>query len=374
MKKIIVILIFLSFCVFVNNFFIAFTNDDKTEQKIIQKIVIPKVDYKKAISAAWEWFINNQDEDFLAYEYDFKNKENPDSYHPLREMWALWSIWKLNNFLQDDRYKQLSERGIEYFEKYFIYDKENDFIYVDITPKKIKLWYSAFMILSLLESEHPKKDEYLEKLWNWILFLQDDKSWKLRTYFYLWRNTWIDYYPWEALIALMKLYNYTKEQKYIDAVRKAFPYYLYYFKNNKNTAFVPWQSRAYYELYQIDPYDDISNFVFEMNDYMLSKNNPQLECSNFDFKEWITTAVFMEWVLQAYKLAIELNEKEKANCYKNFIIEGSFYISKLQILDTDDVKAYWWFKWSNKSNNMRVDRNQHASMSLIEAHDLGLFK
>ncbi len=378
MKKIIIILLFLSISIFINNLYLSYKNynslsiENKKINENINKKLKTKKEFKNIIKLTWEWFINNQNVNFLKYEYNFKTKKYSDKHHSLREMWALWSITNLYDFLWDKRYKNLASKWISFFENYLICDKKNDFYYIDITPKKTKLWYSAFMILALIKSEHPKKDIYLKWLANWILYLQNN-SWKIKTHFFINKETWIDYYPWEALLSLIKLYNYNKNEKYLNAIKNALHYYSFYFKRNKNTAFVPWQSRAFYELYKIEKSKKVANFIFEMNDYMLSRNNPRLECKNFNFPRWITTAVFTEWVIKAYKIAKDIGDKKRIYCYKNFIIEASNYISTLQITDTTDKKAYWWFKWSKNSSTMRVDRNQHASMALMEAYNLWLF-
>jgi len=143
--------------------------------------------------------LNNQDESFLYYQYDAKEKQHPKKHHSLRETGALWSVAKLSNFLNDPRYDSLALKGFRYFEEHFEYDKEKDFYFVNITPNKIKLGYSAFMILTLLEIDHPRKEYYLDKFANGIMLMQK-KNGSLRTFFYSNRSTGTDYYPGEALL------------------------------------------------------------------------------------------------------------------------------------------------------------------------------
>jgi len=91
-----------------------------------------------------EWFLNNQNESFLYYKYDYSDKSHPNKSQSLREMGALWSISKLAHFLNDERYEQLTQKGFAYFEETFKHDEENDFYYINITPHKLKLGYNAF--------------------------------------------------------------------------------------------------------------------------------------------------------------------------------------------------------------------------------------
>lgn len=329
--------------------------------------------YVNAVRLGGEWFLNNQDEYFLHYQYNPYEGVHPELYHSLRSMGALWSITRLHEFTGDQRYKSLADRGIRYFEGYFNYDSDNDFIYVDISPDKIKLGYSAFMILSLLESDHPRKDYYMEKLAKGIMYMQNQDG-SLRTFFYSNQSTGVDYYPGESLLALMSLYEHTGEISYLETVEKAFPYYADYWRSNRNTAFIPWQSRAYCKLFRQTGDMNVSGFIFEMNDYMLDEYSPQANCSGFDFSGGIVIAVHMEGVIQAHSLARDLGDHERAECYARFIKECSDSILSLQITELDglDIQALGGFLGSQDSDTMRVDRNQHATMSIIEAYEAGI--
>lgn len=330
-------------------------------------------DYIKSIELGGEWFLNNQNESFLYYEYNFVKGEYSDKTHSLREMGALWSIAKLSNFLGDERYNALAKKGFNHFENYFEHDKENDFYFVNITPQKIKLGYSAFVILTLLEIDNPKKEEYLEKFADGILFMQNESG-ELGTFFYSDRSTGKDYYPGEALLALMSLYEYTKKEKYLAAAQKAFPFYTGYFSENPNTAFVPWQSRAYYKLYQAIQDRNVADFLFEMNDFVLEEHSPKNDCAGFGFSRGIITAVYAEGVVQAYDLAKELGDEERSQCYFNFIGEASDYILSLQVIEGYGKEAIGGFIGSENSQTMKVDRNQHAVMALMGAYNSGILK
>lgn len=331
--------------------------------------------YIRSIKLAGEWFLSNQNESFLYYQYLPFEKVHLNKHHSLREMGALWAIAKLSNYLGDSRYESLAQKGFRHFEKFFEYDEENDFYYVNITPKKIKLGYSAFIILTLLEIDHPKKEYYLDKFAKGIIFMQN-RNGSLRTFFYSDRSTGIDYYPGEALFALMSLYEYKKEPRYLKIAQRAFRYYVRYWRKNRNTAFVPWQTRAYHKLYSATAKKEVADFVFEMNDYMLNQHNARQDCINFDFSRGIVTAVYIEGLNLAYGLAKELNDKKRVGCYANFIKEGSDFILSLQVINRGKFakEAIGGFLQKPNSKTMRVDRNQHAAIALMKAYELGILK
>ncbi len=359
----------------------------------------PQGKYVDAISAGGEWFLNHQNESFLYYEFIPVLNVESKKHQYLREMGAMWSIAKLAHFLDDERYTELANKGFSFFEKTFKYDPGQDISFVNITPHKIKLGYNAFVILTLLELGHEKSEELLKTMANGILF-QQEPSGQLKTFFYSSRKTGVDFYPGEAMFALMNLYEKTKEKQYVQAVEKALPYYRTYWRENQNTGFIPWQTRAYRKLYLATGKSEISDFIFEMNDWLLDQH-PSENCSHFDFsKKGIVTAVFMEGMVQAYLQAKDVGDTERAACYKTFVQEGADYIISLQVSDPEDPAyggflstdtiAKYVFKKDAKNiqrliergktnpkkapNFTRVDNNQHAVTALIEAYEYGLLK
>ncbi len=328
--------------------------------------------YVEAIQLGGEWLLNTQDESFLHYEYDLKTGEYSIFQHPLRELGALWSIGKLAKYSGDVRYTDLARKGFLYFEQFLKVDEKNDFIYLNIAPEAIKLGYSDFLILSLLEIDYPQKDYYLEKLANGILYLQNADG-SFRTLFYSDEtNSNIDYYPGEALLALVSLYEYSPNEKYLAAAEKAFPYYVNYWRNNKNTAFTPWQTRAYAKLYQINKNPELIKFIFEMNDYMVEREEHSSNCDDFKFKDEMAGSAWFEGVTTAYEIARVAGDEKRAGCYRNYAKDAADYLIARQIKNVFNPKTNGGFIGANQE--LRVDGNQHAIMGLMDALKFGIIK
>lgn len=317
-----------------------------------------------SVKLGGEWFLENQDDSFIYYEYDSVSGEWANTHHSMREMGAMWSITQIWHFLDDDRYEDLAYRGFNYFEKYFDYDEGGNFMYVNITPDKIKLGYNAFAILTLLELEHEQKDDYLTLLANGIISLQEDTG-ELKTFFYSDRDTGKDYYPGEALLAMMSLYEYSANENYYNVANNAFPFYYEYWQTNENTAFVPWQTQAYYKFYQHSQDPVVADYIFSMNDYMVDTYD--------EFDSSIVTAVYVEGMLKAYMLADELQDSARRLSYANFIRDGLEAVVEMQCRDCEGA-GRGGFYGSPNDLTMRVDRNQHATMALMGAMELGLVK
>lgn len=331
-----------------------------------------------AIQNGGEWFLNNQDESFLYYKYHPLTKSWPDSHHSTREFGALWSITLLADFLQDSRYDDLAYRGWEHFKETFVYDEASDFMYVNITPEKVKLSYNAFAILVLLNLEDEKKDYYLDKLARGILEHQGEDG-EYDTFFFSDRDSGTDYYPGQSILALMSLYEVTDNYSYLESVEKALPFYQNYWDEHANTAFVPWQTQGYYKYYQATGSTEAAEFIFAMNDFMVETYDEGESCSSFKFPG-IVMAVYVEGMNKAYMLADELGDADRKRCYKNFIQEGLTDVMSLQFpmegqnLDDFDLPAWGGFFGSEEDLTMQVDRNQHAVTALMGAYELGLVK
>lgn len=337
-----------------------------------------------AIQNGGEWFLNDENDDFISYQYSPATDSYPNTSHSMREMGALWSIYKLGDFLKDERYDVLAEKGLNYFKGFLEEDTANGFTYVNITPDKVKLGYSGFMILNLLESDDQDKDTLMSELADGILYHQREDG-SLDTFFYSDRDTGQDYYPGEALLALSSLYEYSGEQRYLDAVKKALPYYVSYFDKNPNTAFVPWQTQAYSKYFLITGDTAASDFVFEMNDYMEAHFSEAGEaCSPNTESAGIVTGVYVEGMTKAYSVATTLGDENRSACYARFIRNGAETVMDLQFpmedLDLEDYSeaaistATGGFCGSKTDITMQVDRNQHSVMALMGAYALGIIE
>lgn len=329
--------------------------------------------YDEAIRLGGEWFLNNQNDDFLFYEYDLAKKIHPKTNQRLREMGALWSITLLRDYLNDPRYEVLAQKGFSFFERHFVLDENRKMITINITPKNTKLAYNAFAILTLLSLDRPQKDEYLSLFANGIEY-QQLPSGELQTFFFQPQKTGVDYYPGEAIFSLMSLHEKTQEKRLLEVTKNAFPFYRDYWRGNKNTGFIPWQTRGYRKYFDATQKQEVADFIFEMNDWLLSEHKPKEECSHFTFSRGGVVSVFMEGVIQAYDTAEKLGDTKHQECYRNFVQEGSNFLLTLQVTSEEPYgkAALGGFRSSASSNEQRVDNNQHAVTALIDARQRGL--
>ncbi|MCM2325558.1 MAG: hypothetical protein NDI94_03785 [Candidatus Woesearchaeota archaeon] len=360
----------LSFRVVIVLMFIVLMSSCKNKQEEIDTVIMSKASqdkYGNAIRLGGEWFLANQDEQFLHYIYDTKTKGHPASTHPLREMGALYAINDLYGYTKDQRYLNLSYKGYAYFSQYFT--KSENYLLVNITPDATKLGYNAFMILNIIPINIKDKENELDYLAEGILSMQKDSG-EYRTFFFIERETGVDYYPGQSILALMRLYSYDKQEKYIESVKKSLGYYPLRWNQDPSFTFVPWYTKGYYEYYQQTNDDFVREFIFEMNDFLVSGFSADGTCNGPIVNRDISIAAYAESVVKAYKLAKFNNDTYRQECYSRFINNAADIVVDIQIQNTTDVLELGGFP--NSLGEIRVDNNQHAVMMLIDAKREGI--
>lgn len=331
----------------------------------------PLSEYQNAVRLGGEWFLNDQNENFLHYEYSVSEKKYSEKMHELREMGALWSIVRLYGYTKDERYLELAQRGLRYFANNLKKDQSGKTLFYASRSGVSKLGYSAFLILALADIDYPDREKLLAELAGGILNQQEADG-SFRTMFDAGGDAGEDYYPGEAMTSLMRLHEITGEERYASAVERALPYYRDYWKGNPNTAFVPWQVRAYRMLYLQKPEPEIRDYVFSLADYMVARELREDGCRNFRFVDDSTVAVWMEGMAAAYDVARRSDDRPRQECYGNYVRDAAAYLMEKQVTAGNDQSAVGGILGSD--GKMRVDRNQHFVMGLMDALEFGIIK
>jgi len=351
---------------------------------LINKEDITQSSIYKSITNGYYWFLHsiNNKTGRLEYEYYPSTDAYSLNNNHVRQLATLWSITELQQFLHTNKSDELIASMLNYYLS-FQHETKN-FFYITIDNES-KLANNAFLILSLInQPDYPHQAMLLEKLAKGILSLQQENG-SFNTYFFSDKNTGIDYYPGEAMLSLMKLYKYTSNESYLSAIEKAFHYYKYYWENNKNTAFIPWHTQTYALLYKETKDNDLVDFIFEMNDWMIDKYQIQTspypdEIGGFPYYyPTFSTSVFLEGINDAYDIAVSVSDANHINKYKSAIQDGIRFIMQTQFTENNsfylinDERALGGFKTSLTDNTIRIDNTQHAVLALMKSYKNHIF-
>jgi len=337
------------------------------------------------LNLAVDWFKNsvNTATGLLEYEYiPSKNIYSEENNH-IRKLATLWAMMKLSNFLETDELDDVIHEMLSYYQDFVTY--ENNFSTLSINDDA-NIAYNAFALLSLMDEDQPDNttDGLMEQLAKGILTLQNDDG-SYNTSFIFGGTAGIDFYPGEAMLALMTYYSKTKNQSYMDSVQHAFPFYKDYWRDNKNTAFIPWHTQTYRLLYEETNDPLIAEFIFEMNDWLI--DNYQIQQSEYSdeiggfpyFSPMFSTSVYLEGINDAYLVATFIDDAYHMEKYESAIRSGTRFILQTQFTPKsafyceDPLKAIGGFKESLTNNRMRIDYTQHAVLALIKIYENSIF-
>ncbi len=300
----------------------------------------------------------------------------------LRQAGAVYALTFLSNFTGDEKYSNASEKGL----KYLLSLKEplNNTFYISYTDYP-KLGITGLTLLAITYSKN--FSEYKEDaaaLGDFILLMQNEDGSFRTNYPSPDVLKGIDYYPGEALYALVNLYGKTGDKRYLNSIENSFIYYREHFKNKKKLAFLQWQIQAFASVYKFTEDKKYSDFVFEMADWLLTLQYNEYS-KNADFIGGFSlsgspptsnTASYLEGLSDAYKLAKILNDPQRAEKYRKSLILATRFVLKLQFNKKNNfyVKhpdfVVGGFRESLISNQMRVDYTQHGVLSLLKVYQV----
>lgn len=193
----------------------------------------------------------------------------------------------------------------------------------------------------------------------------------------------IDYYPGEALYALMRSFSRGDGEWKLEAAKKALPFYLRHWKEDPSASFVPWQSGAFAEAFLLTRERSYAEFVFEMNDWLL---HLQYTGSDSVRDEWIggfashqygrvlrttpgaTTGSYLEALVDACRVAKLMEDQERAIAYRSaarsairFLMNNQYAMSEMGHYQSWFAKKLAGaFHGGVDDGIVRIDYTQHA--------------
>jgi hypothetical protein len=257
---------------------------------------------------------------------------------------------------------------------------------------EVKLGAVALAALALIE--HPHRAEFsheevalrrtVDALW------QDDGSFRT---FYLppERNDNQNFYPGEALVLWASLYAESRDPTLLDRFMTSFRYYREWHLDpaNRNPAFIPWHTQAYYKVWTLTGDPALREFMFEMNDWLLGMQEwesavyPDTMGRFYDQSRpqygpphASSTGVYLEGLGDAYRLAVAVGDSGRADSYRLAIVRGLRSVMQLQFVD--EIDLYYIFRQdlvrggmrtTVYDNEIRVDNVQHNLLAVLNILD-----
>lgn len=196
-----------------------------------------------------------------------------------------------------------------------------------------------------------------------------------------------NFFPGETLLALGHEFQNTQNERILEAITKAFPYYQKYFQTNPATAFPPWQIdawRVFHEIQQTRQNEETTpyaEFIFSMVEWLLQYQYTEANSPSNDYiggftvgsLPRISTIVYVEAIIRACHLAEQLGLEEKRNRYRHAARLGLAFSLQLQLKEEESFLfaqpelAIGGMTPNLLSFQIRNDHDQHAMTAFIAA-------
>ena len=186
-----------------------------------------------------------------------------------------------------------------------------------------------------------------------------------------------DYSPGQALLALGVAVAAGQAEINEDALHRAFRYYRHRFRYRRHFGQVSWLMQAFAQWWHATGDSQFSEFVFEVGDWVLGYqqektggfiNDHQPDAPGY------TTALYLEGVAAALKLAATRGEAARREKYLDSITRGFRFLDRLIIQQRDacvlpnPTLAIGGLRQSIHRSEVRIDFVQHSLSAILELH------
>ncbi|WP_145174493.1 hypothetical protein [Rubripirellula lacrimiformis] len=200
------------------------------------------------------------------------------------------------------------------------------------------------------------------------------------------RNDNQNFYSGEALLAWshrLSTGDFLKHTELLERFMRSAWHYKRWHLANRNPAFIPWHTQAYYRVWERTSDNDLAKWILEMNDWLLAVQQwddaPYADCRGrfhdpsrpFGPPHASSTGVYLEGLADAYLLAARLEDIERADSYLTAIRRGLRSLFQLTFKNDADMfyvqkreRLRGGVRTTVGNNVVRVDNVQHGLMAI----------
>ncbi len=324
----------------------------------------------------------------LAYGYRPSTRDVLPGDNLIRQWMATIALGRAGSLQYDFGFWTRAHQNLEYnLNTYFHQDEANGVVYRE--PDEVKLGAVALAALALHEQGGDSKTIGAENALNNTVTNLWQQNGAFQTFLRPpGTRRGENYYPGEALLYWAERYTRDRDPALLDRIMASFEYYRTWHRENRNPAFIGWHSQAYYTLWQVTQNDALKDFVFEMNDWLL--NIQQWDLANqyrdtmgrfyapgagFGPPHASATGIYLEGLVDAFAMAREAGDTERAETYRLAILRGLRSIHQLQFQDGTDMfyvprglQKYvrGGIRTTVYDNTIRIDNVQHNLMAMLK--------
>lgn len=332
-----------------------------------------------AIDLMVRWYMTNQ-QPAGNYMYSFYpgKDEYPNDDWCLRVLNGVFVMTDIANARPDrPEIRESVKRAVELYRGALRSDGEGRaFVHWTKPRPDDSLGSTAFLMgaMAMLGDDEYRKDA--ERMALAIIAKQEDNGRFSTSFIGEDRDIDQQYYPGEAMLALMRYYTATKDERAKTAVIKAYDYYKRFWGSEKHGPFVPWQIRSFTELYRYEPEQKYVDYVFDLMDWMLDKMPPVsldqgLARAGALRRMYASTGVYTEGLVAAYRMAVQVGDRKRIERYGRAAVGAIRYLVGLQYEPTDvylfarPEKVLGALAMKPRDNELRLDFTYHGIAAVL---------
>ena len=337
-----------------------------------------------SVSLAGDYLLNHlDDQGKFDYLYNASRGESMGGYNVLRHAGTSYSLALIFKYTGEEEFFNGTMLSINYLlfnHLHFEGMGPSKFAYI-ASGGRIKLGGAALALLALVEAQKvcPGVDlmDEIHGLADFILRMQYENG-SFRCYFRE-EDRHNDYYPGEALLALAKAHDLTREERYLTSLERGLDFYVDYYSRGRYTAFTPWGTEAMVYAYEHLENSSYVDLCFRMADRCMAGQIGPWEgvdpfvVGAFSHAPRANTASRAEGVVDSFLLASIMEDNASMERYGRSADSSAGFLMYLQLNETDvygfedPTMSVGGFPASYDDLNIRIDYVQHAVVVLVKA-------
>lgn len=316
----------------------------------------------------------------IAYLYDPIRDVVVADGEPIRDIATAGDVARLGRFLGRRQLDRTVTRTIEHWASRM--EARDGALVVDTMPmgEPPGIAHSAFLILAMLEAGGREED--VRRLAEGILRQQRDDG-SLKVWFAPFPDDGLEFYPGEALLALLRVHEALGDARCLEAAERCFVYFeerlgvdavdpllLVFYAN--------WQSQ-YGALLHRHARDDglrgrVRDHLFGLHDRILEMGFYDDVAARPRRQATVQVACGLEGIVEAQALAAGAGDGARAERYAAAVRASLEFLRRAQRLRDGTPRERGGFGHSLDDRTQRVDVTGHAAHGLMRAIEVGLEK
>ncbi len=353
--------------------------------KLVLRSDVTKRSVRRLAKYMADWLVRSiQPDGRLVYKYWPSMGVESSANNMIRQFMGTIAIGRWKDFTGDGSIRYKHKSNLRYnMDRFYKEDRDVSVGYIQYGGKA-KLGAASLAGIAIVESDIRGELGSCEQMLRNLTFRLWKENGRFRTFYKPERDDNHNFYPGEALLYWSILYSEDPDEMLLKRFMKSFEYYREWHLKNRNPAFIPWHTQAYYNIWKITGNEELKDFIFKMNDWLVSVMQGEEKYDDFKGRFYSrspyygpphasSTGVYLEGLIDAYKLAKSTGDRVRQERYRRSILMGLRSVMQLQF--TDEVDMFYvsrrdmvkgGIRTTVYDNEIRVDNVQHNLMAVIK--------